>query len=63
MNARIVWAGNNGDVRPFRVIALLGSDTLPMGQYASKARAIRRARRLLREGWASVRVEDVRVMK
>ena len=53
----IVWTGNIVEHRPYHVKA----SGVWMGAYPTRRRAIRHARRLLRDGWASVIIEDVRV--
>jgi len=55
--SKIVWAGNGSEIRPFHVHA----GGAFMGAFATRREAVRKAKRLLwRDGWASVRVTDVR---
>lgn len=53
---KVIWARNVSELRPFHVRASGNW----MGAWPTRRRAIRHARGLLREGWASVVVEDVR---
>ena len=55
--SRVVWARAASDIRPFHVQA---SGNF-MGSWRTRRSAIRQARRLLRNGWATVTVEDVRI--
>lgn len=56
-DGRVVWSGSAGVVKPFHV----RSGFVFLGAFRRRGQAIRKAKRSLKDGWANVRVLDVRL--